>query len=366
MAKELSILYLGSNYGNSGHRVLALRRLGHQVSVIDPRKFLPGNRVIDYWAHRTGALLLGAWIRQSVIRAVGSLDFDVTLVNQGELVNASLVEELRCRYGPVVNYNVDDPFGRRDGNRWRLYLKAVASYDLVTVVRECNVPEALAAGAQQVLLVTRGADELAHSPRDLSEEERMRWGSDVAFVGTWMPERGPFLARLIQLGVPLVIYGNLWKRAPEWPVLASHWRGPGLENSDDYARAIQTAKVSLGLLSKGNRDQSTQRSLEIPHLGGVLCAERTKEHLAMYQEDRDAVFWSTAEECAEKCRRLLADDEWRLRLAQSGRKRCLANKTTNEHLLANILKHVPYRSKREHGASCQPSVRPHPTTCSDT
>jgi spore maturation protein CgeB len=314
--------------------------------VIDPRKFLPGNRGVDYWVHHTGGLWLGAWIRGQIIKRVECLAFDITFVNHGELVDASLVEELG-RHGPVVNYNVDDPFGGRDGSKWRLYLSALPSYDLVTVVRKCNVSEALSGGARDVLLVSRSADEVAHAPRNLSQEERLHWSSEVVFVGTWMPERGPFMARLIKLGVPLTIYGLGWHKATEWPALRPYWHGPGLYNDEDYAKAVRCAKVCLGLLSKGNRDLVTQRSFEIPYLGGVLCAERTPEHEALYRDGEEAVFWSTAEECADKCRQLLANDDWRQHVAERGRARCIANKTTNEHVLARILERVRTLPKME-------------------
>ena len=67
--------------------------------------------------------------------------------------------------------------------------------------------------------------------------------------------------------------------------------GPAIYG-DDYLKAIQLAKVSLGLLSKGNRDLHTTRTFEIPYCGGLLCAERTSEHLQLYQEDVEAVYWS--------------------------------------------------------------------------
>src|SRR5205814_1486 len=118
-----------------------------------------------------------------------------------------------------------------------------------------------------------------------------RWQSEVLFVGTWMPERGPFLADLVKLGVPLAIYGTRWEKAREWKSLKSFWRGGWIEG-DDYARAIQCSRLCLGLLSKGNRDLHTTRSLEIPALGGVLCAERTDEHLALFREGLEAVYWS--------------------------------------------------------------------------
>jgi spore maturation protein CgeB len=70
---------------------------------------------------------------------------------------------------------------------------------------------------------------------------------------------------------------------------------------DDYAKVIQCAKVNLGSLSNGNRGLHTTRSLDIPALGGLLCAERTTEHREMYVEGKEALFWSSAQECAKVC-----------------------------------------------------------------
>jgi spore maturation protein CgeB len=152
-----------------------------------------------------------------------------------------------------------------------------------------------------------------------------------------MPERGPFLQELLKAGVPLAIYGNDWQKAREWPALQRAWCGPAIYG-DDYLKAIQLAKVSLGLLSKGNRDLHTTRTFEIPYCGGLFCAERTSEHLQLYQEDVEAVYWSDVEECIDKCQQLLNDDKMRTEIAAKGRIRCLRNGIFNERNLYNILK----------------------------
>jgi len=334
---SLSILYIGHNTGTSRHRVGALERLGHSVCVINPFAFVPPSRFLAAWTWRTGALFLEDLVRRAILATIPSRRFDLIHVDGGELIGSGLVRELRSRFGPVINYNVDDPYGQRDGRRFRLYLQAVPFYDLIVVVRECNVSEARARGARDVLYVHRSADEVAHAPRQTNEQDRQQWAAEVGFVGTWMPERGPFMARLVELDVPLSIYGNRWQKAAEWPILRRVWRGPAVEAEEDYAKAIQYAKVSLGLLSKGNRDLTTQRSFEIPHLGGVLCAERTSEHTELYREDEEAVFWTSPEECAQKCMQLLRDEDYRRILAINGRRRCLQNRTTNQDVLAKVL-----------------------------
>ncbi len=344
----LRILYLGSKYGTSGHRAEALRRLGHQVELLDPWDFLPAARfprkVISKLAFELGAGAFEPYVRTRVLASAAQHGFDIVWVNGGELFGASTVTRLREVAPTIINYNNDDPFGGRDRRRFVLYGKSVRQYDLLVVVREVNVTEAYAAGAANVLRVYMSADEIAHAPLPMTPQDEARWANDVVFIGTWMPERGPLLARLLALGVPLTIYGDRWPKAKEWPALRDAWAGPALQGAD-YVMAIQGAKICLGLLSKGNRDLHTRRSLEIPYIGGVLCAERTPEHLAMYNDEEEAVFWSTPEECAARCQWLLREHDLRERIARAGRARCKRNGLLNEQVMSQILRsafsHLP-------------------------
>jgi spore maturation protein CgeB len=337
---SLSILYLGHDSGTSRHRALSLGRLGHKVRLLDPSGFLPSNRLVHYWTHHTGALGLEGFIRSRVLEAIQSAEFDLVWVDAGYVIGPELVLDLKERARFVINYNVDDPYGARDPKKWRLYLGSVPFYDLLVVVRDCNVAEAFRAGAKDVVRVHMSSDELAHAPRNISLVEQAKWESDVAFIGTWMPERGPFMAYLVEHGIPLAIWGDRWSKAEAWPILKPHWRGPGLYDDDDYCMAVQSAKICIGMLSKGNRDLSTTRSFEIPQLGGVLCAERTSEHLSLYEENVEAVFWSDADECLEQCRRLLSNLSWRNQVARRGQLRNSRNGLRNEAVAKQIVARI--------------------------
>ncbi len=336
----MRILYLGDDNGTSRHRADALVRLGHEVRLINPAQFLPVKKYMGIWIFKTGGLFLSGIVKRCVLKMTSGDSFDLVWVDSGVLIGPELVRALRKRFRAVINYNIDDPFGPRDGRRWRLYIRAVPIYDLIVVMRDVNVAEAERSGAKNVMRVFMSADEVANAPRSVSPEERVKLGSEVAFIGAWFPERGPFVLKLIQLGVPITIYGGRWHKAPEWQKLKRFWRGPGFYTDDGYAKAIQCAKICLGFVSKGNRDLHTQRSLEIPSLGSVLLAERTPEHLALYKEDEEAVFWSDAEECAAKCKTLLGDDEGRRRIAAAGRARCLRSGYLNEPVLLRILSRI--------------------------
>ncbi|MGA9668238.1 MAG: glycosyltransferase, partial [Terracidiphilus sp.] len=300
----MKLLYLGTGTGTSGHRADALKRLGHAVTIVDPFRAIQKIPLIGPWQRYLGSVGLASLARDYVLKCISGQTFDLVWVDGGPHVSRRLVEDLQKAAAKVINYHVDDPFGRRDANYWLQYRQAVRAYDLMVVVRKENVEEAYQLHARKVLHVFRSADEQAHARRVLTDEEKIRWATEVLFVGTGFPARGAFFSELLRLGVPVSIYGNRWQLLKEWKTLKPHWKGPGLDDAYSYSTAILAAKVSLGLLSTENRDLHTTRSMEIPSLGGVFCAERTREHIELYNEDEEAVFWSSPEECALKCNSL--------------------------------------------------------------
>jgi len=336
---EISILYLGRDRGTSLDRANALRRLGHRVEHVDLRQLLPNSAWIDRVTWHLGGSILSPWILRGLRHTLKRKRYDLCYVDSGEWASPRVVEWLRTRAGRIVNYNIDDPLGGRDRARFAAYRASLPLYDLCVVMRTQNVAEAQALGVRRVLHMFRSADEVTHAPRPLTDDDRSKWKADVLFLGTWLPERGPFLLDLANRGIPLTIRGANWHKAPEWRDLQRLWAGGQIEG-DDYAKAIQCAKVSLGLLSKGNRDLHTTRSLEIPALGGLLCAERTSEHLQMYREGLEALFWEGGEECAAMCRNVLEDNALGRRIAAAGRIRCIANGSYNERGMNAIVEDV--------------------------
>jgi spore maturation protein CgeB len=336
MSDLLNILYLGPISGTSLDRANALRRLGHKVTHLDLRTMLPKTAWVDRVTWHLGGDLLAPLLISKLRKALQDQRYDLCWVDGGEWVTPKVMKLLRQYAQKIVSYSIDDPLGPRDGARYKAYRQSLACYDLCVVMRAQNVNEAKALGAKNVMRVFMTADEISHAPRVLTDEDYKQWSSEVIFVGTWMPERSPFLLELINRGVPLTIRGSNWHKAPEWIQLKTYWKGASIAG-DDYAKAIQCAKVSLGLLSKGNRDLHTTRSSEIPALGTLLCAERTTEHALMYEEGKEVLFWSDADECAAVCKLALSDETRRQAIAKAGQQRLKKNGHLNEAILVEII-----------------------------
>jgi hypothetical protein len=346
MSNSLNILYLGPISGTCFDRANALRRLGHKVKHIDLRTLLPKTSWVDKVTWRLGGNLLAPLLISKLRNSLKDQHYDLCWVDGGEWVTPKVIALLRQHAPKIVSYSIDDPLGPRDGLRFKAYRQSLPCYDLNAVVRNENVEEAYALAAVEVLRIYRSADEESHAPRKLLERDHQAWDAEVLFLGSWFPERGPFLLDLISLGVPLTIQGSGWHKAPEWPQLKAYWRGGSIAG-DDYAKAIQCAKVNLGMVSKENRDLHTTRSLEIPSLGGLLCAERTIEHTQMYEEGKEALFWSDAKECAAMCKLALADDARRQALAKAGQQRLKRNGHLNQQQMRLVIERVDFSEKHQ-------------------
>ena len=340
------ILYLGESSAGStsSHRAKALERLGHSVTIADPyREFKSQlqSRLMGPIHFRTGYRLMNSnvlrWLK-SYVETEQKPDF--VWITSGELFGPESLQLLKLLNRPIVLYNNDDPTGGRDGRRFDSMIKALPYYDLCAVMREQNVKEFYAKNAKKVIRVFMSYDEEAHRPFDNIADIPASFRSEVAFIGTWMrfEKRDEFLMKLINESIPVSIWGDRWEKSPLISKLRPYWRGNALRGRD-YVAAIQGAKICLGLLSKGNRDQHTQRSLETPYSGGLFCAERTSEHQLLYKEGIEAVFWSDAVECARVCKQLLNDDVLREKIRLAGMKRVRDIKAGNEDVCNTILNH---------------------------
>jgi spore maturation protein CgeB len=329
----MRILFLGVD--SYEHILPGLVRLGHDVVHVDPSRALPNwpGDLARRWAWRSGGWGFEPRVERYVLDAVAGRRFDVALVLRGDLVSRRLVERLPAQR--IVNFNNDHPFGARDGGRWRLFKAALPAYDLFVTPRQVTAEAATALGARRALQVRLWADEVAHRPLD-RDQVAPELRSHVCFAGTWMPERGPFMARLLDRGVPLTIFGARWHRAPEYDRLKRALR-PGWLGGDAYRQAIAGSHIAVALLSERNEDLHTRRSVEIPALGRVLCAPRTRDHLAMYDDGVEALFFDDADACADQCLALLADPQRLATIAERGRARCLRNGDFTEPTLTRIL-----------------------------
>jgi spore maturation protein CgeB len=335
-------------------RCRTFQRQGHLVRPIDllPQPWLRLALTLPYRAfHRLGGPYDLAGANRLLLAVEAGFAPDVVWVEKGLTLEAATLRALRERWPEtmVINYSGDDMFNPRNQSRqWRACLPL---YDVHVTTKRHNVPELLAAGARDVFHVDKAFDPLVHRPMPVTPEIRARLGGEVGFIGWPEAAREASMLHLARHGVPVRIWGP-WERL-RLPQPRLRIEGRPLW-SDDYASALSAFRINLCFLRKVNRDRHTTRSVEIPACGGFMLAERTEEHLALFEEDVEAVYFSTDEELLDKVRWYLAHENERARIAEAGRKRCWTGGYTYQRRLDDVLAHVGARAAARAGAAAPP------------
>ena len=182
-----------------------------------------------------------------------------------------------------------------------------------------------------------------HCRQKISSNEKKKYDTNVIFIGTWFPERGIFFKKLIDLGLDLKIYGSRWKKDPNYESIKLNIT-LGHVNNPLYSKLIQCAKIALCLPSTENLDSITARSIEIPAIGTLLCAVRTRAHQNTFVENKEAIFFNSARECYKKCKYLLHNNKKIKKISYSGHiKVTKILKPANHSLIKKIVTKVFYQ-----------------------
>jgi spore maturation protein CgeB len=301
----------------------ALQHLGHETIPFDLQTFYEG----WVWARRVYYRLESGppiWElnRRLLARAENAGRIDCVWIDKGVHVARRTLQQLRriCPEAKLFHYTPDVAFRV---NRTRTFLNALAEYDLAITTKEREVEEYKRHGAREVIFIHQGYDPEIFYPRVLSGGDLAEHGVDVVLVARPEPHYVECVRTALSVTPRVAVWGNRgWQRvARKYPELKSVVRGREIIEAE-YSRALQSAKICLGVLSRWAQDVSTTRSYEIPASGGFLLAERTEEHRQLFQEDEEAVFFDGFEELQSKIEQFLKNDEMRRRIARAGLARC--------------------------------------------
>jgi len=234
-------------------------------------------------------------------------------------------------------YSGDDMSARH--NQSAYFRQSLPLYDVVYTTKSynCNANELPAMGAKKVYFVDKGFDKTMHAPVEVNDEDRRRLGAEVGFIGTFENERAMSMYYLAEHDIKVRIWGN------GWDAFAKTHPHSNLQielkpiYDKDYQRAICATKINLCFLRKINRDLQTDRSIELPACKAFMMAERTDEHRRLFEEDKEAVFFTTNDELLKKVNYYLAHESERLKVAEAGFERCYRSDYTHENRLKYML-----------------------------
>lgn len=327
--KAMKILYVGDLtwWGTCLQRCRALEELGCQIVSLDMNASVDLARQRSFPARvmrKIGLPLDQAHINQRIIAAMQQQAFDVLWLDKALLIKPATLQTVRAQQPAckIVGYTPDDMSGNRN-NQSRYFLQHLPYYDIFFTTKSFGVAELKRMGCPRVVFVNNCFDSHTHHPVELTSEEKARLGGPLGFIGAWERERSDSIMKLAQAGLTVRVWGTGWQR-----VRGQH-ANLIIESRDllgeEYARGICSYDINLCFLRKVNRDLQTTRSIEIPACGAFMLAERTEEHLSLFEEGKEAEYFNSDKELLEKACYYLDHTEERKRIAAAGRQRCLAS-----------------------------------------
>jgi len=332
------VLYIGSKTGTSLKRYIALQNFVENHSIIDPKDALSFPFITSRWSYKTGALFLEKIVNNFIVQKYpNNWKPDLVIVDNGEMIGSSIISKLKSLGSRVVNFNLDNPFSERDGYRFRLLRNSIDQYDVIFTPRKSSVESAIDLGSKKAIQIWQAADDgLTDVSNHPSQNEKASYLATVSFTGTWMNGRDDFIVELMNRGIDVKINGSRWEKSPRFNKIKDNIRSGYLDQNGFYA-AIAASDISIGLLSDGNLDQHTTRSMEIPSLRSLLVAKRTHDHMLLYNDKSEAFFWDDAEECAQIIKYLTLNPENLLLHRELGYKRALKNNNFNTPLMRYVV-----------------------------
>jgi len=337
----MRIFYIGQlrEGGTCKERMKALIDLGHEIVPFDTTKWLYGkNRLLRSISHRfkIGPYILG--LNRALLSFTKNLNaLDLIWIDKGEWIFPSTLESILSTLKVnALHFSLDPEFADMKFVNNRHFINGIPLYKWIVTTKLYEQQRYMQSGAQNVIQVLQGYDERFINYRK-KQEDVPKWRSDVCFVGMYRPYHKNLLIKVAATGCDLKVWGPRWTRARRiHKKLDRIVLGDGLWG-EDYLKALSNARIALGLLRKDVPETSTTRTFEIPAIGTFLLAERTSEHLELFEEGKEAEFFSDDLELADKIGFYLKNESARKKIADAGRNRCIKSGYSSKGQLKIIL-----------------------------
>ena len=302
----------GTNIGGCFER--AAQELGLQTHILETRLATDAPawlRRFNWWFRGKRPTWLH-WFSHEVLKTCREWHPDQLVATGIAPITGRALRDIAALGIRTVNYLTDDPWNPAHTALW--FLESLPSYDRIFSLRRSNMEELSRLGCRRVSYLPFAYAPELHYPESCgSEQERKRFSSDVAFVGSGDPDRVPYVAALIGARFNVGLYGSFWEHYPE-----TRGYSRGQVDVRTLRLALGETKVALCLVRRANRDGNSMRTFEAPAIGACMLTEDTAEHREIFGEEGKAVvYFRTIPEMVEKLRWLLDHEDERRKLAEA-------------------------------------------------
>ena len=253
---------------------------------------------------------------QKLIEMAKQFQPDLILVVSPLLLQPHTINALK-QYGLTFVFFTDNPLDSHHTHTNAWVQQGLYLWDGIFIWSQELVKQINALGIDNVFYHPFCSDTQYHYPQLQTKPDY-----DVAFIGNWDDscKRERYLKAISDYR--LGIWGSdYWQtRSSETSIKKFH---RGMCSYTEIPQILGSAKIGLNILRPQNEMGHNIRTFEIPASGTLMLSERDRELLDLFEEDKEAVYFSSPEELKQKVAYLLNDRNLLESIATAGYQKAL-------------------------------------------
>lgn len=306
----------------------AIRKLGHDLFVFEDRRHIIPGRI------RARLSFLDRFDRQRINERILQLARrerpDMAIIAGGHRISPQTIQVLKDWGIVCVLWTSDPAVG------FQPVLEAAPFYDHVFCQGTESIERFAAEGIRGARWLPMACDPDYHHPVECISPEKNKYGCDVAFVGSYYPERAALFEPLSALeSCDLAIWGPGWETLKS-SSLHKHLRG-GHTRPEEWVKIYSASKIVLSThyhdpQGKFPVYQASPRVFEVLACGAFQLCDDQRDVFALFQEGRDLARFTDGQDLVAKVEYYLVHPEERAAIAAQGRKTVLARHTYQDRV----------------------------------
>lgn len=255
---------------------------------------------------------------------------DLVFFNAQSPITINLLKSIKKTKTPIIFWFVED-YRRFE------YYKEISRYtDIFLTIQKDDLFEELnAVSTDCFYYLPLAADPDTHRKLNLSQEEKIEFGSDISFMGAAYPNRQHLFSRL--LDYDLKLWGSGWDSNK---IFSNHVQRKGdrisVENS---VKIYNSTKININLHSSLEnqifepvQDFINPRTFEIMACGGFQLVDKRTLMSEIFTEGQDIISFHSLKDLRNKIDYYLKNDKERNEIAENAREKVLKNHTYEDRI----------------------------------
>ncbi|GAB4534241.1 MAG: glycosyltransferase [Pleurocapsa sp.] len=253
---------------------------------------------------------------QKLVETVKQFQPDLTFVISPLLMQPNTIKALK-QYGLAFVFFTDNPLDNHHTHTNTWVQRGLYLWDGIFIWSQQLVQQISNLGISNVFYHPFCSDTQYHYPQRQNSTDY-----DVAFIGNWDDSNKREQYLKVISDYRLGVWGSsYWQtHCTETSINKSH---QGMCSYVEIPQILGSAKIGLNILRPQNEMGHNIRTFEIPASGTLMLSERNQELLNLFQEDIEAVYFSSPEELNQKVTYLLNNQNLIETITEAGYQKAL-------------------------------------------